>query len=94
MGEVVYISKVHIERKAGPLRVARLPGEAQEVIFSVHGAIARHRRANSRVGLRLPINNTVEWTGAAGRTCPAGQQRDILQQPGTRCHHPGFGPGS
>ena len=42
MGEVVYISKVHIERKAGPLRVARLPGEAQEVIFSVHGAIAEH----------------------------------------------------
>ena len=42
MGEVVYVSKVHIERKGGPLRVARLPGEAQEVTFSVHGAIARH----------------------------------------------------
>jgi len=41
MAEVVYTSKVHIERKVGPLRIARLPGEAQPVAFSVHGAIAR-----------------------------------------------------
>jgi hypothetical protein len=46
MSEVVYVSKVHIERKAGPLRVARLPGEAQEVIFSVHGAIAQHYKVD------------------------------------------------
>jgi len=42
MSEVVYVSNVKIERKAGPLRVAHLPGEAQPVIFSVHGAIAEH----------------------------------------------------
>ncbi len=46
MSEVVYVSKVHIERKGGPLRVARLPGEAQEVVFSVHGAIARHYKVD------------------------------------------------
>jgi len=42
VSEVVYVSNVQIERKAGPLRVAHLPGESQPVIFSVHGAIAEH----------------------------------------------------
>ena len=42
MGDVVYVSKVRIERKSGPLRVAELPGESQPVFFSVHGAIAKH----------------------------------------------------
>jgi hypothetical protein len=42
MSEVVYVSKVRIERKAGPLREAHLPGESQPVAFSVHGAIAQH----------------------------------------------------
>ena len=42
MSEVVYTSKVRIERHKGPLRIAYLPGEAQPVTFSVHGAIAAH----------------------------------------------------
>ncbi len=42
MSEVVYVSKVRIERKTGPLRIAYLPGEPQPVVFSVHGAIAEH----------------------------------------------------
>jgi hypothetical protein len=42
MSDVVYISKVRIERVKGPLRVAHVPGEAQPVMFSVHGAIAKH----------------------------------------------------
>ena len=42
MSDVVYVSKVRIERKIGPLRLAYLPGESQPVIFSVHGAIAQH----------------------------------------------------
>jgi hypothetical protein len=46
MSDVVYTSKVQIERKAGPLRVAHLPGEAQPVIFSVHGAIAKHYKVD------------------------------------------------
>ena len=40
--KVVYLSKVQIERKRGPLRIAELPGEAAPVIFSVHDEIARH----------------------------------------------------
>jgi hypothetical protein len=46
MSEVVYTSKIQIERKAGPLRVAHLPGESEPVIFSVHGAIAAHYKVN------------------------------------------------
>jgi hypothetical protein len=46
MGEVVYTSKVHIERIKGPLRIARLPGESQPVVFSVHGAIAAHYKVD------------------------------------------------
>lgn len=42
MSNPVYVSKVQIERRSGPLRVAQLPGEAQPVVFSVHGAIAEH----------------------------------------------------
>jgi hypothetical protein len=42
MGAVAYTSKIRIERLKGPLRIAYLPGEAQPVTFSVHGAIAEH----------------------------------------------------
>jgi hypothetical protein len=46
MSEVVYTSKVRIERRTGPLRLAYLPGESQPVIFSVHGAIAEHYKVD------------------------------------------------
>jgi hypothetical protein len=42
MAGVAYTSKIRIERRTGPLRIAYLPGEAQPVAFSVHGAIADH----------------------------------------------------
>jgi hypothetical protein len=42
MAAVAYTSKIRIERLKGPLRIAYLPGEAQPVTFSVHGAIAEH----------------------------------------------------
>lgn len=42
MPDVVYVSQVEIVRQSGPLRIARLPGEPQPVVFSVHGAIAEH----------------------------------------------------
>ena len=46
MSDVVYVSKVRIERKIGPLRIAYLPGQSQPVIFSVHGAIAQHYKVD------------------------------------------------
>jgi hypothetical protein len=42
MADVVYVSKSTIERRQGPLRIAHLPGECHPVIYSVHGAIAKH----------------------------------------------------
>ena len=42
MSKITYTSNVRIERRRGPLRVAHLPGEAQPVFFSAHGAIAEH----------------------------------------------------
>jgi hypothetical protein len=46
MGEVVYVSRSRIERKQGPLRLAHIQGEAQPVVFSVHGAIAEHYKVD------------------------------------------------
>ena len=46
MSDVTYTSKVRIERRKGPLRIAYLPGEAQPVTFSVHGAIAEHYKVD------------------------------------------------
>ena len=42
----IHTSKSTIERKRGPLRIAHLPGEAQPVIYSVHGAIAEHYKVD------------------------------------------------
>jgi len=42
MAEIAYVSEVDLERVAGPLRVAQLPGEAKPVYFSTHGPVAKH----------------------------------------------------
>ena len=42
MSAVADTSRIRIERRKGPLRIAYLPGEARPVTFSVHGAIADH----------------------------------------------------
>jgi hypothetical protein len=46
MSDVTYTSHVRVERVKGPLRIAYLPGEAQPVSFSVHGAIAAHYKVD------------------------------------------------
>ncbi len=64
MSEVAYISKVRIERKVGPLRIAYLPGESQPVMFSVHGAIAEHYKVDpSR--LTESHSSTIDYVIAA-----------------------------
>ena len=40
--EVLYRSRVRIEREKGPLRLAWLPAERDAVRFGVHSAIAEH----------------------------------------------------
>ena len=46
MPPVAYTSHVRIERIKGPVRLAYLPGEAQPVTFSAHGAIAEHYKVD------------------------------------------------
>ena len=64
MSEVVYVSNVRIERRKGPHRIAHLPGEAQPVEFSVHGAIAKHYGVDET---RLPASHaaTLDYIVAA-----------------------------
>jgi hypothetical protein len=64
MSEIKYISKVRIERKVGPLRVAQLPGETQPVIFSVHGAIAEHYKVDP-ANLKESHASTIDYVIAA-----------------------------
>jgi hypothetical protein len=64
MPEVEYVSSVRIERKSGPLRVAELPGEAQPVSFSVHGAIAKHYGIDI-ARLKESHSSTIDYVVAA-----------------------------
>lgn len=41
-GTVVYTSRVRIERKDGPVRLAYLPAEKEPVVFGVHSEVAEH----------------------------------------------------
>ena len=67
MADVVYTSKVHIERIKGPLRVATLPGESQPVVFSVHGAIAEHYKIDPST-IAEPHAATLDYAVAVHRS--------------------------
>jgi hypothetical protein len=64
MSDVIYTSRVHIERKQGPLRIAKLPGEPQPVAFSVHGAIAEHYKIDP-ANITEPHASTLDYVIAA-----------------------------
>ena len=64
MSEVVYVSNVHIERQMGPFRIAHLPGEADPVQFSVHGAVAKHYGVDE-TKLGEPHATTLDYVVAA-----------------------------
>ena len=64
MGDVVYVSTSRIERKQGPLRIAHLPGESQPVIFSVHGAVAKHYKIDPAT-LKESHASTLDYVVAA-----------------------------
>lgn len=63
MSDVVYRSKVRIERVKGPVRKAYLPAEAEPVIFGVHGAIAEHYKVSPNVV--QPRATTLDYIVAA-----------------------------
>jgi hypothetical protein len=64
MSDIIYTSKVHIVRQAGPVRIAKLPGEPQPVVFSVHGAIAEHYKVNP-ANIAEPHAATLDYVIAA-----------------------------
>lgn len=45
--QVVYTSRVRIERKSGPIRLAYLPAEKEPVVFGVHSEIAAHYKISA-----------------------------------------------
>lgn len=63
MGDVVYTSRVRIERVKGPLRRAHLPAEPEPVLFGVHGAVAEHYRADMKE--HEPHATTLDYVVAA-----------------------------
>ena len=63
MGDVVYQSKVRIERVRGPLRRAFLPAEPEPVLFGVHGAVAQHYGVDMKD--HAPHATTLDYVVAA-----------------------------
>ncbi len=63
MSDVVYTSRVRIERQRGPLRLAYLPAESEPVAFGVHGAIAEHYGVDPDVA--EPHATTIDYVAAA-----------------------------
>lgn len=61
-GEVVYVSKISIERDRGPLRRAWLPAESQPIIFGVHSEIAKHYKVDPAIE---PHATTLDYVVAA-----------------------------
>ena len=64
MSQVVYTSRVRIERQVGSLRLAYLPAEAEPVRFGVHGAIAGHYGVNPET-IAEPHAATIDYVIAA-----------------------------
>ncbi len=64
MAEIAYLSEVDLERVAGPLRVAQLPGEAKPVYFSTHGPVAKHYGVNPET-LKETHATTLDYIVAA-----------------------------
>jgi hypothetical protein len=61
--QVVYRSKVKIERIKGPLRRAYLPQEDEPVLFGVHSEIAAHYGVDPQV--HAPHAATLDYIVAA-----------------------------
>jgi uncharacterized OsmC-like protein len=92
--QVVYTSKVKIERVKGPLRRAYLPQEDEPVLFGVHSEIAEHYGVDPQV--HEPHATTLDYVVAAAagwltgtfggaleaREIPAGEGRLISEARG------------
>lgn len=61
--EVVYTSKVRIERVKGPLRRAYLPVETEPVFLGVHSEVAAHYKVDPKI--HEPHATTLDYLVAA-----------------------------
>ena len=61
--EVVYTSKIKIERVKGPLRRAYVPQEDDPVFFGVHSEVAAHYGVDTQV--HEPHATTLDYVIAA-----------------------------
>jgi hypothetical protein len=61
--QVVYTSKVRIERVKGPLRRAYLPAESEPVFFGLHSEVAEHYNVDPHV--HEPRATTLDYVVAA-----------------------------
>lgn len=61
--DVVYRSKVRIERIKGPLRRAYLPQESEPVFFGVHSEVAEHYGVDLQV--HEPHATTLDYVVSA-----------------------------
>ena len=61
--QVVYVSKVRIERVKGPLRRAYLPAETEPVLLGVHSEIAKHYGTDMTV--HAPHATTLDYVVAS-----------------------------
>ena len=61
--DVVYTSRIKIERVKGPLRRAYLPREDQPVLFGVHSEIAEHYGVDPQI--HEPHATTLDYVVAA-----------------------------
>lgn len=62
MGDVVYRSKISLNREQGALRTARMPA-GEEVAFGVHGAVAEHY--GMEVDAEDAVSTTLDYVVAA-----------------------------
>lgn len=60
---VIYASRVRIERKQGPIRLAYLPAENEPVVFGVHSEVAAHYKV--RPDAYPPHATTLDYIVAA-----------------------------
>jgi hypothetical protein len=61
--QVVYVSRVRVERVKGPLRRAYLPAESGPTLFGVHSEIAKHYGVDPSVS--EPHATTLDYIVAA-----------------------------
>ena len=61
--QVVYTSRIKIERVKGPLRLAYLPQEDEPVLFGVHSEIAAHYGVDPQI--HQPHATTLDYVVSA-----------------------------